>query len=133
MSDPDFLSLINSERQRFIHYVRSLIKETAEMDAEDIVHDVLVKILERGDLNPALENLGAYVYRSLRNRVIDYVRTRKPTLSLDSEADDSPKLIDLLYDQRPNAFPIASSSANSRPAKDSLTTATMGASDRSDS
>ena len=105
--DPDFRSFIKSERQRFIHYVRSLLRETAEMDAEDVVHDVLVKMLERTDSTVPLENLGGYIYRSLRNRVIDYVRTRKTTLSLDQESEgESAKLIDLLYDLRPNALEV---------------------------
>ncbi len=105
--DPDFGSFIKSERQRFIRYVRSLLRETADMDAEDVVHDVLVKILEKADSTPPLENLGAYVYRSLKNRVIDYMRTRKSNLSLDGDRDaESAKLIDLLYDLKPNAMEV---------------------------
>lgn len=106
MKDRDVRSFIESERQRFIHYVRSLLKETAEMDAEDVVHDVLIKILERADL-PAPDFLAAYIYRSLKNRVIDYVRTRKSTLSLDAESDEGGgKLIDLLQDLKPNALEV---------------------------
>ena len=83
MTDPNLRSFIKSERQRLVYYVRSLLTETADMDAEDVVHDVLAKILERADPTTPLENLAAYVYRSLKNRVIDYIRTKKPTLSLD--------------------------------------------------
>jgi len=55
MTDPDLRSLIKSERQRLVYYVRSLLTETAEMDAEDVVHDVLAKILERADPTTPLE------------------------------------------------------------------------------
>ena len=107
MKDADFRSFIKSERQKLIYYVRSLLQETAEMDAEDLVHDVLLKILEKTDLNAPLEYMAAYVYRSLKNRVIDYFRTRKSTLSLDGDQDgESGRLIDLLYDLRPNALAL---------------------------
>ena len=107
MKDPDFRAFINSERKRFISYVRLLMKETAEMDAEDVVHDVLVKILENTYLSVPLEEMTAYIYRSLKNRVIDYMRTRKPKLSLDSEGDGhGGKLIDLLGDVYPNALDV---------------------------
>lgn len=49
MTDPDLRSFIKNERQRLVYYVRSLLTETTEMDAEDVVHDVLTKILEKAD------------------------------------------------------------------------------------
>lgn len=105
MKDGYVRSFIADERQELIRYVRSLLRETAEMDAEDVVHDVLVSILERAD-RPAPDYLAAYIYRSLKNRVIDQIRTRKPALSLDSESDGGGKLIDLLQDRNPNALEI---------------------------
>ena len=105
MKDGYVRSFIADERQELIRYVRSLLRETAEMDAEDVVHDVLVSILERAD-RPAPDYLAAYIYRSLKNRVIDQIRTRKPALSLDSESDAGGKLIDLLQDRNPNALEI---------------------------
>ncbi len=105
MKDPDFRSFIKSERQRFIYFVRSLLKETADMDAEDVVQDVLLSLLEKTDVTEPLENMAAYVYRSLKNRVIDYIRTRKSNLSLDSGPDEeSGKFIELLCDLKPNAL-----------------------------
>ena len=96
---------IKNERQRFISYVRSLLKETTTADAEDIVHDVLLKMLEKADLIVPADNLMAYVYRSLRNRVIDTLRTGKPTVSLeDGSPVENGRLIDMLRDVRPNAL-----------------------------
>lgn len=100
MSDADFRSFIKGERQKLIHYVRSLFRDTADMDAEDVVHDVLVKLLER----PGSADLGSvagYAYRSLKNRVIDSSRTRKPTVSLDAEPHDGPGLSASLQDHAP--------------------------------
>lgn len=98
MNEANFLSFIARERLRFVHYVRSLLNEAAAMEAEDLVQDVLLRILERPDSTPPLENLAAYVYRSLRNRVIDAGRTRKPLVSLDGESAEAMALIDLLKD-----------------------------------
>lgn len=105
MTDTDLRSFIKSERLRLVYYIRSLLRETADMDAEDVVHDVLAKILEKADPTTPLENLAAYVYRSLKNRVIDSIRTKKPTVSLDSAPDEeSGQLVGLLRDLAPSAL-----------------------------
>ncbi len=106
MKDSDFRTLFANERERFINYVRSLLSEAAELDAEDVVHDVMVKILERGDSMPPLEYLAAYVFRSLRNRVIDSSRTQKKLLSIDADQDETgaeqtPAFAEALTDLRP--------------------------------
>ena len=108
MKEWDVRAFIDSERQRLVHYVRSLVQDTADMDAEDVVQDVLVKILERSDMT-APENLAAYIYRSLKNRVIDNMRTRKPTMSLDAVDEDGGSLMELLQDSRPNAMEVLQS------------------------
>ena len=106
MKEWDVRSFVESERQRFVHYARSLVRNRTEMDAEDIVHDVLVKVLERADVTTP-ENLAAYVFRSVKNRVIDNIRTRRPTASLDAELPGgSERLVDLLQDQRPDALEV---------------------------
>ncbi len=105
MKVSDFRSFLMSERQKFVHYVRSLVKETAEMEAEDIVHDVLIRMLERADLIAPVEFAPAYIYRSLRNRVIDVMRTNKDLLSLDAEPPGGgPGLLDLIEDDGPDAL-----------------------------
>jgi len=105
MKDARLHSFIKNERQRFISYVRSLLKGSATADAEDIVHDVLLKILEKADLIVPADNLMAYVYRSLKNRVIDTLRTGKSTVSLeDGTSDEGGRLIDMLKDLQPNAL-----------------------------
>ena len=105
MKEWDVRSFVESERQRFVHYARSLVRNRTELDAEDIIHDVLVKVLERADLTTP-ENLAAYVFRSVKNRVIDNIRTRRPTVSLDAELGRRERLVDLLRDQRPDALEV---------------------------
>ena len=105
MKEWDVRSFLESERQRFVHYARSLVRDRTEMDAEDIVHDVLIKVLERADVTTP-ENLAAYVFRSVKNRVIDNIRTRRLTVSLDAELGRRERLVDLLRDQRPDALEV---------------------------
>jgi hypothetical protein len=88
------------ERQKLIWYVRRLIVDSAERDAEDIVQDVAAGILYRADVAVPLENVTAFVYRSLSNRVIDYLRKRKSHTSLDSEIIEGLTLLDVLEDAK---------------------------------
>ncbi len=76
------------ERERLTGYVYRLIQDAGDRDAEDIVHDVALSLLDRADVLMPIEALSAYIYRSLRNRVIDYVRGRKKMVSLDEEMGD---------------------------------------------
>jgi RNA polymerase sigma-70 factor (ECF subfamily) len=48
-----------------------------DADAEDILQDVVLNLFEKVDFNSPIENLMAYVYRSLKNKIIDTGRKRK--------------------------------------------------------
>jgi RNA polymerase sigma factor (sigma-70 family) len=71
-----------TEYRKLVRYVQRLIDDTAERDAEDIVQDVILNILDGIDVGRPIENLSAYIYQSLRNRVVDLFRKRKDTVSL---------------------------------------------------
>jgi RNA polymerase sigma factor (sigma-70 family) len=99
------VGFIHSEYARFVGYVRKMIDDTADRDGEDIVQEVIGNIFNLADVNAPIENLSAYCYQALRNRVVDYLRKRKMgTVSLEEvvlEACDL-RLTDLLYDPRDN-------------------------------
>jgi len=57
--------------------VRSWLADTSERDAEDVVQDVAVSLFESADLTAPIRDLSAYVYRALRNRVVDLYRSRR--------------------------------------------------------
>ena len=99
----DFFS---RERQRLIRSVRGWIADAAEIDGEDIVQDVALNIFDRADVSLPIDNLSAYVYRALRNRVIDLRRKkRQGIISLDSKMGQQSdlSLSDLIRDYRYNA------------------------------
>ncbi len=80
--------LIATEWHRLVAYVRGWIADTAERDAEDVVQDVLEGMFERADATEPIADLSAYLYRSLRNRVIDLYRRPKRTAELTDEPAD---------------------------------------------
>ena len=91
----------SGEYRRMTSFVRRIIDDTADYDGEDIVQDVITGIFEAADITRPIENMAAYVYRSLRNRVIDIIRGRKTTLSLNAvNPDTGTALGDLLEDIR---------------------------------
>ena len=65
---------ITTEWHRLVGYVRSWIEDSADRDAEDIVQDVAAGIFEKADVTAPIEDLAAYFYRSLRNRIVDAYR-----------------------------------------------------------
>ena len=70
---------VQTEYRRLLGFVRRRVDEIEGQDAEDFVHDVVVQLFDRADITAPIENLSAYVYRSLQNRIVDYFRKRKNT------------------------------------------------------
>lgn len=90
------------EYKKLVGYVQRQVDQAADRDAEDFVQDVMVNMFDKADLTIPVENLSAYIYRSLRNRVIDYFRKRKKIVSLDAKLTGGQdlSLADLLQDVR---------------------------------
>jgi RNA polymerase sigma factor (sigma-70 family) len=94
-----------SEYARLVGYVRKMIADTAARDGEDIVQEVILNAFSLADVNAPIENVSAYLYQALRNRVVDYLRKRKmDTVSLEEVVlqESDLRLADLLYDSRDN-------------------------------
>lgn len=72
------LSTFFSEEYRSLRaYAQSRIDNATDRDAEDIVQDVALKVFSRANGNLPIENIAGFVYRSIRNKVVDILRTRK--------------------------------------------------------
>lgn len=74
------------ERNALLGYVRRRIDDAGDQDAEDIVQDVIVNLFERADPTLPIQNLAAYIYRALRNAIVDRLRKRRETASLPDAA-----------------------------------------------
>lgn len=93
------------EKSRLVNYVRRWIQDTAERDGEDIVQDVMLNIFDSTDITAPVENLAAYVYRSLYNSAVDMLRKSKRTVSFDTGIDHEHDMsfLDVLSDIRYDA------------------------------
>jgi RNA polymerase sigma factor (sigma-70 family) len=83
------------EWQSLVRAVRSWLSDASEWDAEDVVQDVAASLFESADLTAPIRDLSAYVYRALRNRVVDLYRSRRR-----EPARDPASLAEALADER---------------------------------
>jgi RNA polymerase sigma factor (sigma-70 family) len=56
-------------------------------DADDLLHEVSESLLSRFDLDSTVENLGAYIYKSLSNRITDFRKKKKAEIPMTQFAD----------------------------------------------
>ncbi len=81
--------------ERLVRYFQTSYSDLSEMEAEDIVSDMMADLLERSEVMARVENASAYIFRSIRNRVTDYLRRKKRSVSLEAslpaEAGDVPR------------------------------------------
>ena len=80
---------VRRERTRLWAFIRKRIADPSE--AEDILQDVLFEFVEAYHLPEPIEQIGAWLFRVARNRIIDRFRKKKEVLLADwlgDEADD---------------------------------------------
>ncbi|MCP5048436.1 MAG: RNA polymerase sigma factor [bacterium] len=91
-----------AEYVKLVRSVRRWIDDTSDRDAEDIVQDVMMNMFDKADFTIPIENLTAFVYRSLKNRVVDVFRrqSKRSHISLDAQIDEQGglSLADLVRD-----------------------------------
>jgi RNA polymerase sigma factor (sigma-70 family) len=89
-----------TEYGRMTSYVRSLLADAADRDSEDVVQDVMTRMFETADISRPIEDIAAYIYRALKNSVIDILRKKGiQSLSIHKE-NNALSVIDQLYDDR---------------------------------
>src|ERR1700722_19263027 len=64
------------EQDRLRNFIRRRVAD--ESEAEDILQDVFYELIEAYRLMKPIEQVGAWLYRVARNRIIDGFRTKKP-------------------------------------------------------
>ena len=86
-------------------YVRSRIKDSGGRDAEDIVQDVALNLFSAADRYSPINNVTGFVYRAIKNKIIDVMRGTKQSNSIEDENET--RLIEfaeLLYDKSDNEY-----------------------------
>ena len=92
-------ALIERERAKFVAFVRRKAHDLSQMDAEDLVEEVLVHLWNRPDLSTPIEHLLAYLYQAMIHRLIDFRRKQRESVSLDdAEVNLADKLADASAD-----------------------------------
>lgn len=81
-------SFFRQEYHKLVGFVRNAIQSRfMGSSPEDIVQDVALGLMERLDPAVPIANLSAYIYRSLRNRIIDDSRKKTFTVSIENFTD----------------------------------------------
>ena len=91
--DERLTETIGREQGRLRNFIRRRVADEAE--AEDILQDVFYELIEAYRLMKPIEQVGAWLYRVARNRIIDGFRKKKPepfSSERDSEAEDHDSL-----------------------------------------
>ncbi len=68
--------IFRREQGRLRKFVRNRISD--EGDVEDILQDVFSQLVEADRLMKPIEQVGAWLYRVARNRIVDFFRKRRP-------------------------------------------------------
>ena len=104
--DRRIADVIERERRRLFRFIRKQVDDQG--DAEDILQEVFYELTEAYRLMKPVEQVGAWLYRVARNRIIDRFRKRKPELfgeAFASSEQEPLRLEDLL--PSPDAGPEA--------------------------
>ncbi len=87
MPDNTLAEIFESEYTNFKHYLKSRFNRLSEYDAEDIIQLTVLKILRKGDDALSIRNMTSYMYSSLRNSAIDYMKKTKYEVLTDEDSD----------------------------------------------
>ena len=71
----DLTVTVLRERPRLMNFIRRRVRD--QMDAEDILQDVLYSFVEAFRLPTSIEHATAWLYQVTRNRIIDRFRKRE--------------------------------------------------------
>jgi RNA polymerase sigma factor (sigma-70 family) len=97
--DEKLTETIGRERGRLRNFIRRRVPD--EADAEDVLQDVFYELIEAYRSMKPIEQVGTWLYRVARNRIIDRFRKKKPEplsapVDLDAEDGESLSLEELL-------------------------------------
>lgn len=74
--DQRITETVRRERTRLRNFIRRRVRD--EGDAEDILQDVFSEFVEAYRLMKPIEQVGAWLFRVARNRIIDRFRRKRP-------------------------------------------------------
>jgi RNA polymerase sigma factor (sigma-70 family) len=77
-----------NEYHKLVNFVRKNLDDRYfEASPEDIVQDVALGLIDKLDLDAQIGNLTGYIYRSVKNKIIDYQKKKQRNVSIESFTD----------------------------------------------
>jgi RNA polymerase sigma factor (sigma-70 family) len=93
--DRQIAAVVLRERERLLRFIRRRIDDASE--AEDILQEALTELVAAERLAQPVEQVGAWLMRVARNRIIDRFRRKRPLPLADQAADaDEERVLDEL-------------------------------------
>ncbi len=87
MADSKIAETFEKEYENFVRYLKGRFNRISQYDAEDIIQLTVLKILYKGDDALSIKNMTSYMYSSLRNSAIDYMKKTKYEVLTDQDSD----------------------------------------------
>ena len=98
-------AFFGEEYQSLKVFVNSRIKATASRDAEDIIQDVALKLFAGADRYSPINNVAGFVYNSIKNKIIDIMRSNKYDVSYEESAEAKlQEFTEMVYDMPNNQY-----------------------------
>ncbi len=98
-------TFFNEEYHSLKTYTQSRIDDASDRDAEDIVQDVALKLFSRPDTASPIHNIAGFVYNSIRNRIIDIMRTKKEQVHIENDMGTKlSQFTELFYGKSDNGY-----------------------------
>jgi RNA polymerase sigma-70 factor (ECF subfamily) len=81
-------AFFKKEYKKLVNYVRKNMETRYyEASPEDIVQDVALSLLGALNLDTSIESIAAYMYRSVKNKIIDSQRKKQINVSIEDYTD----------------------------------------------
>ena len=91
--DQRISEVVKREQSRLRNFIRRRVPDSR--DAEDVLQDVLYKLVEANRLLMPIEHVTAWLFRVARNRITDLFRKQRPELFSDVAVKDEDELLRL--------------------------------------
>jgi len=93
------------EYQALKVYVNSRIADSTDRDAEDVIQDVALKLFSGADRYSAINNVAGFVYHSIKNKIIDIMRTSRQKQKSGKNLENKlAEVIDFEYEDSYNLY-----------------------------
>jgi RNA polymerase sigma factor (sigma-70 family) len=66
-----------NDQGRLVGFARRRLPDSSGQEAEDVLADVVLRLLERADILAEVENITAYLFTAMANRIADLFRKKR--------------------------------------------------------